>query len=121
MLERHGLPPTLLGRDVPAIGEPRLIGNGQRHARQRERPMSSPWDGSDREVTVLRGEEHSIIGMHVCPPDATGRFAIEFRTDGNRILRVALPADQLQALADVLQLPASVCDDDARESRELIT
>jgi hypothetical protein len=29
LLERHGLPPCLLGRDVPAIGEPRLIGNGR--------------------------------------------------------------------------------------------
>jgi hypothetical protein len=86
--------------------------------------MTSPWDGPDREVTVLRGEEHSIIGVHVCPPDATGRFAIEFRTDGNRTLRVALPADQLQALADVLHNLANERlrgDDDARESRELIT
>jgi hypothetical protein len=62
----------------------------------------NPWDGPDREVTVLRGEECNIIGVHVCPPDATGRFVIEFRTEGNRTLRVALPADQLQSLADVL-------------------
>ena len=64
--------------------------------------MTSPWDGPDREITVLRSDEHDIVGVSVCPPDATGRFAIEFRTDGNRTLRVALPADQLQALADVL-------------------
>jgi hypothetical protein len=66
--------------------------------------MSSPWDGPDREITVLRGEEHDIIGVHVVPPVSgdDDRFAIEFRTDGNRTLRVHLPASQLQGLADVL-------------------
>jgi hypothetical protein len=86
--------------------------------------MSSPWDGPDREITVLRGEEYDIIGVSVCPPDATGRFAIEFRTDENRTLKVMLPCSQLQALADVLHELANEQeqgDDDVRESRELIT
>ena len=84
----------------------------------------NPWDAAARGVEVLRSDEHNIVGVSVCPPDATGRFAIEFRTDGNRTLRVALPADQLQALADVLHNLANERlrgDDDARESRELIT
>jgi hypothetical protein len=52
---------------------------------------------------MLRGEEHDIVGVHVCPPVGDDpRFAIEFRTDGNRTLRVRLPGDRLQALADVL-------------------
>jgi hypothetical protein len=87
--------------------------------------MTSPWDGPDREVTVLRGEECNIIGVHVVPPTGDdGRFAIEFRTDGNRTLRVWLPGDRLQALADVLHELANERlrgDDDVRESRELIT
>jgi hypothetical protein len=88
--------------------------------------MSSPWDGPDREVTVLRGEEHDIIGVSVSPP-VTGdddRFSIEFRTVGNRVLCVRLPIDVLQSLADVLHELVNEQergDDDARESRELIT
>jgi hypothetical protein len=87
--------------------------------------MTSPWDGADREVTVLRGEEHDIVGVHVCPPVGDDpRFAIEFRTGGNRTLRVCLPCDQLQSLADVLHELANEQergDDDVRESWELIT
>ena len=65
----------------------------------------NPWDAAARDVTVLRSEEHSIIGVHVIPPDASGdddRFSIEFRTTGDRVLRVRLPGDQLQSLARVL-------------------
>jgi hypothetical protein len=65
--------------------------------------MTSPWDAPAREVTVSRTEEHSIIAVNVAPPVGDDdRFAIEFRTDGGRTLRVMLPLDQLQALADVL-------------------
>jgi hypothetical protein len=65
--------------------------------------MSSPWDGPDREVTVLRGEEHAIIGVHVSPPVGDdGRFSITFETSDRRSLCVRLPASQLQGLADVL-------------------
>jgi hypothetical protein len=76
---------------------------------------SSPWDSPAGNVTVLRGEEHSIIGVHVIPPLGDDpRFAIEFRTDGNRTLRVRLPIDVLQSLADVLTQLANErgCGDD---------
>jgi hypothetical protein len=68
-------------------------------------PMAiSPWDGGNHEVQVLRAEEHCIVGVYVSPP-ASGdddRFAIEFRTDGGRTLRVRLPGDHLEALGQVL-------------------
>jgi hypothetical protein len=65
--------------------------------------MTSPWDAAARDVTVLRSEEHSIIGVHVVPPaGGDDRFSIEFRTTGDRVLRVCLPGDQLQSLARVL-------------------
>ena len=64
--------------------------------------MPSPWDPPDRALIVCRSEEANVIGVTVWPPDASGRFAIEFRVDGDRVLRLSLPADQLQALADVL-------------------
>ena len=85
----------------------------------------NPWDAVARGVEVLRSDEHDIVGVHVCPPVGDDpRFAIEFRTVGNRTLRVCLPSDQLQALADVLHEIASERlrgDDDVRESRELTT
>jgi hypothetical protein len=63
----------------------------------------NPWDAAARDVTVLRGEEHNIIGVHVSPPAGDDdRFSIEFRTTGDRVLRVRLPGDQLQSLARVL-------------------
>jgi hypothetical protein len=64
--------------------------------------MTSPWDAPANAVQVLRGEEHNIMSVHVVPPDASGRLAIEFRTDGDRCLRVYLPGGQLQSLARVL-------------------
>jgi hypothetical protein len=79
--------------------------------------MASPWD-PDREVTVLRGEEHNIIGVHVCEPDASGRFAIQLTTDGNRTLRLMLPCAQLQALADVLHDLAAERERSFHETQE---
>jgi hypothetical protein len=65
--------------------------------------MSSPWDAASDTVQVLRAEEVSIIGLNVSPPIGDDpRFAIEFRTTGDRVLRVRLPGDQLQSLARVL-------------------
>jgi hypothetical protein len=63
---------------------------------------SSPWDGVDGAVTVLRSDECNVISIHVVPPDASGRFALELRTDGDRVLRVLLPAAELQALGRLL-------------------
>jgi hypothetical protein len=83
---------------------------------------SSPWDPPDRAIQVMHVDEISIIGVRVCEPDESGRFAIEFETDRDRTLRVKLPAARLRALADVLLALANERDgcDDVHESRELI-
>jgi hypothetical protein len=63
----------------------------------------NPWDAAARDVTVLRSEEHNIIGVNVSPPVGDDdRFSIEFRTTGDRVLRVRLPGHVLIDLARVL-------------------
>jgi hypothetical protein len=63
----------------------------------------NPWDAAGRDVTVLRSEEHNIVAVSCSPPAGDDdRFAIEFRTTGDRVLRVCLPASQLESLARVL-------------------
>jgi hypothetical protein len=63
----------------------------------------NPWDAAARDVTVLRSEEHNIIGLSVSPPVGDDdRFSITFETSDRRSLRVRLPGDQLQALGLVL-------------------
>jgi hypothetical protein len=86
--------------------------------------MASPWDGVDGAVTVLRAEEHSIIGVQVSPPaNGDDRFAISFQTHSNRVLRVMLPGDQLTELARVLFALANErrWRDDVREPQEVIS
>jgi hypothetical protein len=69
---------------------------------KRERWMSSPWDPPVNEVMVLRGAEHQVTALRVIEPGSGGRFGLEFTTSGNRVLRVMLPSDQIDALARVL-------------------
>jgi hypothetical protein len=85
--------------------------------------MASPWEP---EVSVVRAEEHEIVGVKVIEPGAEDRFGIEFTTDDNHVLRVMLPAAQLQALVRVLSELANerASRDDGRdvpEPRELIS
>ena len=73
----------------------------------------TPWDhcevklirSSDQLPPTSDGGEHLITGIHVCDicdDPADSRFVIGFVTATGRTLRVRLPAEQLDELAQVL-------------------